>query len=59
MNEKDLTADVLRKRAELKRIINSSVITPMSGEAWKKTDEEKRELKLMKKLYNLKQQNND
>jgi hypothetical protein len=55
MNEKDLTADVLRKRAEVKRIINSSVITPMSGEAWKKTDEEKRELKLMKKLYKAKQ----
>ena len=55
MNEKDLTADVLRKRAEIKRIINSSVITPMSAEAWKKTDEEKRELKHMKKLYKTKQ----
>lgn len=54
MNEKDLTADVLRKRAEVKRIINSTVITPMSGEAWKKTDEEKRELKHMKKLYKAK-----
>ena len=55
MNEKDITADVLRKRAEVKRIINSSVITPMSAEAWKKTDEEKRELKHMKKLYKVKQ----
>lgn len=51
MNEKDITADVLRKRAELKVIINSNVITPMSGEAWKKTDEEKRALKHVKKLY--------
>jgi hypothetical protein len=45
------TADYIRKRAEIQASINSSIITPMSGEAWKKTAEEKRELKHVKKLY--------
>jgi hypothetical protein len=45
------TADYLRKRTEIQASINSSVITPMSGEAWEKTEEEKRQLKHVKKLY--------
>lgn len=52
---KDETADVLRKRAELKRLINSNVYKPEGGERWKKTEEEKRELKHIKNLYKAKQ----
>lgn len=47
------TADYLRKRAAIQSEINSSTYDPstMSFEKYKKTSEERRELKHIKKLF--------
>lgn len=53
--------DYERRKAEVNREANSRVITPISHEIFKKTEEEREELKLMKSVHkaNMRQQGLD